>query len=110
MKKELKELFIKQIEEILSDFKSVVIGTFKNSTNKSGDFLSSCITRALSVIERIVSRNSEYYKTTEEYFQHDKKIINRFLNVMGSLEALYQDLQKDYLKSLSELIHGDISV
>ncbi len=27
---------------------------------------------------------------------------------MGSLDALYLDLKQDYLKSISELIHGDI--
>ncbi len=54
------------------------------------------------------SRKSEYYKTIEEYFQHDKRIYTRYNYVWGSSYALNQDLQKDYLKNLSELIHGDI--
>ena len=107
MLEELKEFFIKQIEEILNDFNTVKDGGL-GTLNKSKDFLSTCMIRALSVIDRIAGKKSEYYKGIEEYYQHDKLIVSRFKFVRGALNALYQDLQQDYLKSLSELIHGDL--
>ena len=70
--------------------------------------MSSLITRGLAVIQRIVGKNSEYYKSIEEYFEKNILIVNRIKFVMGALDALYQDIKRDYLKSISELIHGDI--
>ncbi|MBA7635062.1 hypothetical protein ES703_42662 [subsurface metagenome] len=81
---------------------------FKKSDSKSVAHISTSITRALSVIERIAGKKSEYYKTIEEYFKQEKRVTVRFGYVFGSLYALYQDLEKDYLRNLSELIHGDI--
>ncbi len=83
-------------------------GQYAGSVNKSREFLSTCITRALSVIDRIAGKKSEYYIRIEEYFESDKLIVNRFKFVKGALIALYKDLQQDYLKTVSELIHGDI--
>ncbi len=80
------------------------MGTFSGGS----EAMSSLITRGLAVIQRIVGKNSEYYKSIEEYFEKNILIVNRIKFVMGALDALYQDIKRDYLKSISELIHGDI--
>ncbi len=101
MKKEMKDFYIKQIKEILDDYtKAEGISPF---------IVTSLITRAKATVNRITGRNSDYYKRMEEVLNRPKlKDSYNLKFAMGSLDALLHDLEKDYLESISELIHGEI--
>lgn len=68
----------------------------------------SIITRVITAIERITTKKSEYYKRAEEILKKSEDDRKKAVHVIGVLEGLYKDLNRDYLKTLSEIIHGDI--
>ena len=110
IREELKENYINQIKEILEDYKKIVpiISTaFQPPTEKRNE-IHSIIVRVITAIERITTKKSEYYKMTEELLKKEKDDRHKVVHVIGVLEGLYNDLNADYLKSLSEIIHGDI--
>ena len=67
------------------------------------------ITRARSVIVRLVGRDSEYYRHIEEILNSKQwNLRYKLSQIMSSLKGLLQDLKSGYLKSLSEIIHDDV--
>ena len=110
IREELKEKYIKQIKEILIDYKKIVpiIFTPLHPPAEKRNEIHSIITRVITAIERITTKKSEYYKRAEELIKKDEHDQRKVVHVIGVLEGLYKDLDSDYLKSLSEIIHGDI--
>jgi len=98
----LKDKYIKEIEDIKSNFEKIELSDNRSIINVE--------TRAFAVIKRISGINSEYFRKVKDLdtgvfknaFQTKIKLI------MGILDGLYQDLNKDYLNSLVESIHDDI--
>ncbi len=66
------------------------------------------ITRGLALIDRITGKSSQYFLILNEEFERNIKPMDRLKFVIGTLDGLKQDLEGNYLKNLSELIHGDI--
>jgi len=110
IREELKEEYINQIKEILEDYKKIVpiiSMAFSPPTERRNE-IHSIITRVITAIERITTKKSEYYKRAEELLKKNEFDRKKVVHVIGVLEGLYKDLDADYLKSLSEIIHGDI--
>ncbi len=104
MDKDLKQVFIKQLKD--------VIEFYEKPERKSNRLASNIITRARAVVERITGKNSNYYKKIDEvlnqYQVYEDNYTNKLQTIMGTVDALLLDLEADYLKSLTELIHDDI--
>ncbi len=112
IREELKEKYINQIKGILEDYKEIVplISTAFQVNTENLNKIYSVITRAITVIERITSKKSRYYKIAEELLNKNDLDKVKVVHVIGVLEGLHKDLDADNLKSLSEIIHGDIFV
>ena len=105
----LNNFYLKQIKEILEEYNDKK--GQKSSIPEGGNndiLIHSLITRIFATIERIAGRNSEYYKHALKNASgewSDSKVLD-FL--IGTLEGLFNDLKKNYLKSLTEIIRGDV--
>ncbi len=104
MNKDLKQVFIKQLKD--------VVDLYEKSKLTNNRVASNIITRARAVVNRIAGKNSDYYKKIEEYIdqyqQWEARHNSKIQSIMGTVDALLLDLEADYLKSLTELIHDDI--
>jgi len=63
-------------------------------------------TSCIAAIERAVGRNSVYYEQALE--DHGGNQFIRLANIVGTCRALVDDIRRGYLRSLEELIHGDV--
>ena len=105
----LNNFYLKQIKEILEEYNDKK--GEKSSIPEGGNndiLIHNLITRIFATIERIAGRNSEYYKHALKNASgewSDSKVLD-FL--IGTLEGLFNDLKKNYLKSLTETIRGDV--
>lgn len=112
---ENKEFFIKQLDAIIVEFNDFA-GSCKYddlSDKKTTVEMSALISKSLSTIERITGTKSEYYKTTQIAF-NEKNIRSYSHNglilkhIIGVIKALKSDLENDFMKSFSEIIHSDL--
>jgi hypothetical protein len=79
------------------------------SGNTSIDEILCVLIRSKSAIARIVGENSVYYKDAEAIFkQTDIYEGSKLVRIVGIVLALKSDLQKDYLKSLSNIIQSEV--
>lgn len=105
----LKDLFLKQVEELLKEYNDKK-GS-KSSIPEGGNndiIIHSLITRIFATLKRIVGINSEYYKHALKVNSRswiDSKILD---SLIGIIDALFHDLKNNYLKSLTEIIHGEV--
>jgi len=110
MKQDLKKIFLTQLEELKNEYYLLKkTARFDDLSDYGIEKIMSLRTRIATSIRRIAGNNSEYFNQIEDI--NKKSHVNDFQKLkyyIGSLEALYNDIQKDYLKNLSELIHGDI--
>lgn len=105
MPNDLTDIFIKQLEEILEKYKEIKLG------RKLGDREETygLITRATAAVDRISGNKSQYIKRIEEVLKFwGYGPGTKLQSVIGSVDALHQDLKAGYLKSLSELIHAEL--
>ncbi len=110
MKKDLIKIFLTQIEELKNEYTDLKRkARYKDLSDFGIEIVMSLRTRIATTIKRIAGVKSEYFNQLEEINKrvnlNDYKKLSYFI---GPLDALYTDIQNDYLKSLSELIHGEI--
>lgn len=106
-----KDFFIKQLDDILSDFNKIKSKAQYNdlSGNVTIEEISSVLTKAKAAIARIVGDNSEYYKDTEATLKRTSiHEGNKLRHIAGTVTALKSDLQNDYLKSLSDIVQSEV--
>ncbi len=111
IKEELKEKYLNQIKEILEDYKRIVLPIISKAFHppfEKRNEIHSIITRVVTAIERITTKKSDYYKLTEAILKKKEDDRKKVAHVIGVLEGLNKNLEGDYLKSYSELIHADI--
>ncbi len=106
----LKADFLNQIDELKKEFNILKVSArYDDLSDLPIDRIISLRTRIVTSIIRITGRTSEYYMKIKDINDridiHDYDKLKYF---MGPLDALYQDIQNDYIKTLSELIHGDV--
>ncbi|WP_321289389.1 hypothetical protein [uncultured Sunxiuqinia sp.] len=106
-------LLKEQLDKIIIEYKQL------SSKSQYGDLsdlsesveLISLVTKSVAAVQRIAGEKSEYYKSIKlvynENFNYD--FLGVILkNIIGVVQALKDDLENDYLKTLNELIHADI--
>ena len=65
-------------------------------------------TRTIAAIERISGRNSIYFQQATKIDTERGNNWDHLAGQIGVAKSLLSDIQNDYLKSLEEIIHGDI--
>jgi hypothetical protein len=106
-----KEYFIKQLDDIISDYNKIKSKSKYSdlSGNTSIDEILCVLIRAKTAIARIVGENSVYYKDAEAFFKQTNIYEgSKLVRIVGIVLALKSDLQKDYLKSLSDIIQSEV--
>ncbi|AOZ98117.1 hypothetical protein [Flavobacterium commune] len=106
-----KDFFIKQLDDILSDFNKIKSKAQYDdlSGNVTIEEISSVLTKAKAAIARIVGDNSEYYKDTEATLKRTNiHEGNKLRHIAGTVTALKSDLQNDYLKSFSNIVQSEV--
>ncbi|KKM81910.1 hypothetical protein LCGC14_1324990 [marine sediment metagenome] len=74
MIEELKEKYIDQIKEILEDYNKIVVPIISKAFHppfEKRNEIHSIITRVITAIDRITTKNSLYYKRTEEILKKE---------------------------------------
>jgi hypothetical protein len=106
-----KIFFIKQLDDIISDFLSVKSKAQYDdlSGNTSIEEIAVILTKSKAAIVRIVGDNSEYYKDTDAILKRTN--INegkKLRHIIGTITALKSDLENDYLRSFAEIIQSEV--
>ncbi|KKN54192.1 hypothetical protein LCGC14_0594850 [marine sediment metagenome] len=106
----LKVDFLNQISELQMEYTVLEVkANYDDLSDLPINKILSLRTRITTSIIRITGRNSEYYKKIKEINDGtDIDDYDKLIYFMGPLDALYQDIENDYIKTLSELIHGDV--
>lgn len=104
------EYFISQAEELLSNYATIRSRSeYHDLSDISDADLSQLISKSKAFVVRTVGNNSEYYKdityTLEKIFRDPGTQLN---HIMGTVRALKEDLENDYLKTYSELLNASI--
>jgi len=102
-----KNFFIKQLDEILDDYyewQSYQLDFHvEGEIDDTNTFIGNTLTKAKSAIVRITGNNSEYYKNIGTVYDY-----SGLQRLIGVVEALKSDLEKDYLKSLGEIVQAEV--
>jgi len=102
--------FIAQIDKVLKQF-SELKGRSENPRSLSDlptSDIQRVLTLSLAAIDRIVGHNSPYSDQARRILEMQVPYGCPLIMIAGVLESLKFDLESGHLKSLAELIHGDI--
>lgn len=102
-------LFEKQLEAVISEYESALS---RSKHDDASDVLSDVDvnelqTRCIAAIERVVGRHSVYYERATEILKTGNKWGQVAAHV-GVAKSLLSDIKNDFLKSLEEIIHGEV--
>jgi len=106
------EYFLKQLNSILNDFNALQLQAkyedLSDVLHDKVEDLTTLISRAKATIARIVGLNSEYYKDVINSIASREHYGTKLRLVIGSVRALKNDLENDYLKSLHDIVQSEI--
>lgn len=102
--------FIKQAKEIISGVKQISSRSqYSDLSDLSEDETSRLISKSKAFVARTVGTNSEYYKDiTSILTQRNYYPGTQLKFIVGTVIALKEDLESDYLKSYSEILNSNI--
>jgi hypothetical protein len=103
-------LFEAELEKILKDY-DAALG--RSQYKDASDTLSlpqttSLQARCLAAVERASGRKSSYYGRALSPLQQELHEWDRLAMQIGVVDSLLHDIRNGFLKSLEELIHGDV--
>ena len=107
----MKQGFLQQLDEVISAYEDAKRQAREDDFS---DFLSEADaraleTRCLAAIERASGESSTYVSRARAILQQTKGHPWYFIHsLVGIAKSLRHDLDKDYLKSVEELIHADL--
>ena len=97
------ELLKKQLEEVIAEYESL-----HEDEGPSATRLANLQTRCIAAIERASGRNSTYSRQITEISKRSDRIPFQVGRQIGVAMALLSDIQKDYLRTFEEQLHGDL--
>ena len=103
-------IFIQQIDKILEEFEGF---RTRSKHNDCSDVMSrteavDLATRGYAAIERVAGPDSAYRRSAEEIRSREAFEQFKVILLVGVLKALNADLRAGYLRTLEELIHGEL--
>jgi hypothetical protein len=104
------ELFTQQLDELLNDVKAF---RSRAKHDDCSDVMSETkaveiATRAYAAIDRVSGKGSIYSRRAGEIWKDNAYEQLKVLRLVGVLESLKADLKAGYLRTLEELIHGEL--
>lgn len=99
-----------ELEKILKDYREAAA---KSQHSDASDVLklpdvTGLQARCLAAIERAAGRKSTYYERASASLEQKTHEWNRLAMQIGVVDSLLHDIKNGFLKSLEELIHGDV--
>jgi hypothetical protein len=103
------EIFEHQLESILRDFTEMQAKSNLNDLSNlpKGD-RQALVTRAVAAIHQITGEGSPYSKEIERVFMGLPSLHEHLTSIMGVVKGLLADLKAGFLKTLVEVVHGDM--
>ena len=103
-------LFEKQLEAVISEYESALR---QSKHGHASDTISEVQvhefqTRCIAAIERVAGRTSVYYEQALAILEINTHPWQHLCKQIGVAKALLSDVKNDYLKSLEEIIHGNV--
>lgn len=103
------KVFIQQLDSILETYDRYSQQSNHNDlSDLSKPDRQALVTRASAAVDRIAGKNSAYSKEITRIISQNPALHRHTSSVMGVVQALRDDLGDGYLKSLTEVVHGDI--
>lgn len=102
-----KSFFINQLNQIIKEYNVLKNNSYDDHSNKPNE-VGKLMTKAKATIARIVGNNSEYYKETIRISKLSGLEGLKLQPIIGSVIALKDDLENDYLKNFAEIIRSDV--
>jgi hypothetical protein len=105
------DFFIKQLEEIISDFNGIKTKALYDDLSGGADIeeIMAVLSKAKAAVARIVGDDSEYYKDiVSAIAQTHLYEGERLKKVIGAIQALKSDLVNGYLKSFSAIVQSEV--
>lgn len=104
------ETLIKQLDELTNEVSQL---RAKSAHDDCSDVMSETkaveiATRGYAAIERIAGKDSRYYVRAEQIREDQAYEQLKVLRLVGVLQSLSADLKAGYLRSVEELIHGEL--
>lgn len=108
--KNLKEACLKQVDDVLDLYSQLKSRSkYDDLSDLSKIESNKFITLTLATIDRIVGNRSIYFSQAESFLKkYGSDNTYNIPMLSGILEALKNDLTKDYLSNISELIHAEL--
>lgn len=95
----LKEKYVKEIEDIIEKFGNLKSGGLYGIYVANVELATNLIVRAKAIIERIVGNNSIYYGQIENIEKKDPSMkFKSVKSIQGSFKAFYNDYKKDLIR------------
>ena len=108
----MKNTFEEQLNAVITEYKSALSRSQDSYTDGSGIISRSEIyefqTRCISAIEKASGLYSIYSRRVMEIEKSNNHPWNHVAGQIGVAQGLLYDIQNGYLKSLEEIIHGDV--
>ena len=104
-------LYEQQLQEILNDYDDFKKNSaFDDLTQvvaieKEGTAL---ITRCIVAVEQVAGMQSEYYKSAQHILNDQAATHSKLTRIVGITQSLLLNLQRGYLISFEERIHGNV--
>ena len=109
------DFFINQLELIIKEYENFFRGCEHDDLSDKNDTveIETLISKSIAAIERISGKTSEYYNSIQIAFneknrsryRHNGSILK---HIIGIVTALKSDLENNFLKSFSEIIHSEL--
>lgn len=112
MARDIKADLLKHLDDVISEYEDIYTNVkdkwqftdLRRDPAKLQHFLAS----AMAVVERVAGRNTDYYKRASAVISEKVMETEKVPQLSGIVKALREAIDKDYLRTMTELIHGDI--
>ena len=104
-----KDIFEQQLSSILEEFKAFQARSpHDDLSNLPKEDRQALVTRAISAIYRISGNDSTYVKEINRLLLSMPALHVHTTSIMGVAKALRDDLKAGYVRTLVEIVHGDV--
>jgi hypothetical protein len=101
--------FQQQLQSILQEFASMQANSkFQDLSDLPKHDRQALVTRAVASIDRISGKESPYSTEVERLLKAMPALHVHTSSIMGVVKGLLDDMAARYIKSLVEIVHGDI--
>ncbi|MBZ5508163.1 MAG: hypothetical protein LAO78_22100 [Acidobacteriia bacterium] len=102
-------VFEKQLSSVVEEFRAFQARSPHNDlSNLPKEDRQALVSRAIAAIYRITGNDSTYSKDVNRLLQSMPALHVHTSSIMGVAQALLNDIKAGYVRTLVELVHGDV--